>query len=109
MGCQLNAGNYQINYSNGAFLVIALTDKWYDKKRDGEWDVDRYLGISRIDNNSIKEADKEIPLNYINWLNDNHIKVTIKDYGVFSKNDFTIARDFISEVAKTDLNVNVSM
>jgi hypothetical protein len=113
MGCQLNAGRlYEIGYTNGSLLVIALTEKWYNNQRDGEWDGDRCLGICRIDNSSIRSADKEIPFNYndcVQWLQDNNIKVVLNYQRTFSKEDFEFARDFISQLAKTDLHVGVSM
>lgn len=107
MGCQISAGEYEINYSQGAWLVAEMCSLWFDAERD--MDDPKYGQQCWVDSSSFKAADSVIPntlLGYLEWRETKGIKGYERD--PLDDHDFETAREFVRNCAANDLTASLS-
>lgn len=104
MGCQISAGPHQINTSRAAWLVAEMCEPWFDRERDTDGDGWHQEWVR---NSSIRSADAVIPhtaSEYVSW----RARMGLDAVVDFTDDEFSWARRFVSDVAKTDEDAALS-
>lgn len=105
MGCQVSCGEFEINYSDGAWLAAYMTYPWRDEKRDT--DGEGYWWS--LHSSSIALANNSVPWfldEFIEWFEKNVMHWDAMKPA--SQQDFDTARQFIKNAASTGESASLS-
>lgn len=107
MGCQISAGELEINYSRGAWLVAEMCQPWFDPVRDSDSDGHHQDMVAAT---SLKAAAAELPntlSDYLVWVASKGIE-RFSFRGEVTESDYATALEFVREAAALDRDAFLS-
>lgn len=92
MGCQVGCGDFELPFSDGAWLIVALTRKWFNEERDTDGEGYQWS----IGKNAFQGADRATPwaFDYFKgWATENNINYSPN----LNRQQFNQSRQFLHD------------